>query len=214
VHDLAGWASLNVSASASLSRPADVLSECGIVQRMRLGSAGEWFQNPHQPSKAADGEPGGGRRAPKVGWSRDARRGGQPEAEVDVAVRAVRGATRVDVDERERILSATRELVSEILDNNELKPADVVSVVFTATRDLTAVAPAVAARQLGLHEAALICAQEMWVAGSMPRVVRLLAHVETERPREAVVNVYLRGTEVLRADVPPIPRAGSAGSAS
>jgi chorismate mutase len=125
-----------------------------------------------------------------------------------VAVRAVRGATRVDVDERERVLAATRELVGEILDRNDLKPADVVSVVFTATRDLTAVAPALAARQLGLHHAALICAQEMWVQGSMPRVVRLLAHVETERPRDAVVNVYLRGTEVLRADVPPIP-AGS-----
>ena len=86
------------------------------------------------------------------------------------------------------ILAATRELVGQVLDRNELKPDDVVSVVFTATRDLTAVAPALAARQLGLHDVALICAQEMWVEGSMPRVVRLLAHVETERPREAVVQ--------------------------
>ena len=122
-----------------------------------------------------------------------------------MAVRAVRGATRVDVDDRETILAATRELVGQVLDRNELKPDDVVSVVFTATRDLTAVAPALAARQLGLHDVALICAQEMWVEGSMPRVVRLLAHVETERPREAVVNVYLNGTEVLRGDVPPVP---------
>jgi chorismate mutase len=122
-----------------------------------------------------------------------------------VAVRAVRGATRVDLDDRDVVLAATRELVAEVLDRNELEPQDVVSVVFTATRDLTAVAPALAARQLGLHEVALICAQEMWVEGSMERVVRLLAHVETERPRDAVVNVYLRGTEVLRADVPPIP---------
>ncbi|HVN13734.1 MAG TPA: chorismate mutase [Kineosporiaceae bacterium] len=131
-----------------------------------------------------------------------------------MAVRAVRGATRVDVDEREAILASTRELVAQVLDRNDLKPSDVVSVVFTATRDLSAVAPALAARQLGLHDAALICAQEMWVEGSMPHVVRLLAHVETERPREAVVNVYLRGTEVLRADVPPIPpddRTGSEG---
>jgi chorismate mutase len=128
-----------------------------------------------------------------------------PGSEVQVAVRAVRGATRVDVDARDRILAATRELVTELLDRNELKPADVVSVVFTATRDLTAVAPALAARQLGLHDVALICAQEMWVEGSMERVVRLLAHIETERPREGVVNVYLRGTEVLRTDVPPIP---------
>jgi chorismate mutase len=135
------------------------------------------------------------------------------ETEVAVAVRAVRGATRVDRDERESVLAATRELVSEILDRNELEPPDVVSVVFTATRDLTAVAPALAARQLGLHDAALICAQEMWVEGSMPRVVRLLAHVETERPRDVLVSVYLRGTEVLRADVPPVPaQSGSEAS--
>jgi chorismate mutase len=121
-----------------------------------------------------------------------------------VAVRAVRGATRVDVDDREHILTATRELVALLLESNELEPQDVVSVVFTATRDLTAVAPALAARQLGLHDVALICAQEMWVEGSMERVVRLLAHIETDRPRQAVANVYLRGTEVLRGDVPPI----------
>ena len=120
-------------------------------------------------------------------------------------VRALRGATRVDADDRETVLAATRELVGEVLARNDLAPQDVVSIVFTATRDLTAVAPALAARQLGLHDVALICAQEMWVEGSMPRVVRLLAHVETDRPREGVVNVYLRGTEVLRADVPPIP---------
>ena len=119
-----------------------------------------------------------------------------------MAVRAVRGATRVDVDDRESILAATRELVARVLDGNGLQPADVVSIVFTATRDLTAVAPALAARQLGLHDVALICAQEMWVEGSMPRVVRLLAHVETTRPRGQVVNVYLNGTEVLRSDVP------------
>ena len=125
--------------------------------------------------------------------------------ERDVTVRAVRGATQVDADERETVLAATRELVGEVLGRNDLTPQDVVSIVFTATRDLTAVAPALAARQLGLHDVALICAQEMWVEGSMPRVVRLLAHVETPRRRDEVVNVYLNGTEVLRADVPKVP---------
>ena len=124
-------------------------------------------------------------------------------------VRALRGATRVDADDRETVLAATRELVGEILARNDLAPQDVVSIVFTATRDLTAVAPALAARQLGLHDVALICAQEMWVEGSMPRVVRLLAHVETARRRDEVVNVYLRGTEVLRADVPAVPDSGA-----
>ena len=125
------------------------------------------------------------------------------------AVRAVRGATRVERDDRETVLAATRELVGEVLDRNDLTPQDVVSIVFTATRDLTAVAPALAARQLGLHDVALICAQEMWVEGSMPRVVRLLAHVETARPRDQVANVYLNGTEVLRADVPAVPENGA-----
>ena len=122
-----------------------------------------------------------------------------------MTVRAVRGATQVGVDDRETVLAATRELVGQVLARNALEPADVVSIVFTATRDLTAVAPALAARQLGLHDVALICAQEMWVEGSMPRVVRLLAHVETARRREDVVNVYLNGTEVLRGDVPAVP---------
>ncbi len=121
-----------------------------------------------------------------------------------MTVRALRGATRVDRDERDDVLTATRELVGELLRRNALTAEDVLSIVFTATRDLTCVAPALAARQLGLHEVALICAQEMWVEGSMPRVVRLLAHVETDRPRSALANVYLRGTEVLRGDVPAI----------
>jgi chorismate mutase len=122
-----------------------------------------------------------------------------------VAVRAVRGATQVAADDRDVVLAATRDLVGEVLGVNALGPDDVVSILFTATRDLCSVAPALAARQLGLHDVALICLQEMWVEGSMPRVVRLLAHVETDQPRGELRNVYLNGTEVLRADVPAIP---------
>jgi chorismate mutase len=131
-----------------------------------------------------------------------------------VAVRAVRGATQVEVDEREEVLAASRELVSLVLEKNGLGTDDVISIVFTATKDLASVAPALAARQLGLHEVALICAQEMWVEGSLPRVVRLLAHVETELPRADVTNVYLNGTEVLRQDVPLVPGPGAGGDPS
>ena len=92
-----------------------------------------------------------------------------------------------------------------LMAENGLAADDVVSVFFTATKDIASVAPALAARQLGFHDVALICAQEMWVEGSLPRVVRLLAHVETDRPRADIVNVYLHGTQVLRADVPAIP---------
>lgn len=122
-----------------------------------------------------------------------------------MALRAVRGATQVTADDREVVLAASRELVEKVMAENGLAADDVVSVFFTATKDIASVAPALAARQLGFHDVALICAQEMWVEGSLPRVVRLLAHVETDRPRADIVNVYLHGTQVLRADVPAIP---------
>jgi chorismate mutase len=131
---------------------------------------------------------------------------GPTRRRAEVPLRAVRGATQVTSDDRDVVLAATRELVGRVLADNDLAADDVVSVVFTATRDVASVAPALAARQLGLHDVALICAQEMWVEGSLPRVVRLLAHVETDLPRAKVRNVYLNGTEVLRADVPAIPR--------
>ena len=123
-----------------------------------------------------------------------------------MAVRAVRGATQVDKDDRELILEATRELVSRVVEANALVDEDVISILFTATADLRSVAPALAARQLGLHEPALICTQEMDVEGGMERVIRLLAHVESDRARSEIVNVYLNGTDALRRDVPPIPQ--------
>lgn len=122
-----------------------------------------------------------------------------------MAVRAVRGATQVQADDREQVLAASRELVTLVMEKNGLTADDLISIFFTATKDVASVAPALAARQLGLHDVALICAQEMWVEGGMPRVVRLLAHVETDRPRSDLTNVYLNGTETLRRDVPAIP---------
>jgi chorismate mutase len=131
-----------------------------------------------------------------------------------MAVRAVRGATQVDVDEKEHVLSVTRDLVAELMESNKLIPDDVISIVFSATADISSVAPALAARQLGLDEPALLCVQEMHVEGAMPRLVRLLAHVKTELARDQVQNVYLRGTEVLRRDVPPVPDVPPAAEAA
>jgi len=122
-----------------------------------------------------------------------------------MALRAVRGATQVDVDEKEHVLALTRDLVAEVMEVNKLTPDDVVSIVFSATRDICSVAPALAARQLGLHDPALLCLQEMHVEGAMPRLVRLLAHVETQLTRDQVRNVYQRGTDALRRDVPAVP---------
>ena len=118
-----------------------------------------------------------------------------------MTVRAVRGAVQIDTDERDAILEGTTELVNEVMARNELSTDDVISVLFTATPDLTAEFPALAARNLGFHDVPLICASEIAVAGAMPRIVRLMAHVETDRPRSAIQHVYLRGAAALRLDI-------------
>lgn len=117
-------------------------------------------------------------------------------------VRAVRGAIQVDSDDRDAILAAAAELVRAVLDRNGIAPADVISIIFTATPDLTAEFPAYAARQMGLTDVPLLCATEMDVPGAMPRVLRVLAHVTTERARADVRHVYLRGAAALRTDLP------------
>lgn len=119
-----------------------------------------------------------------------------------MAVRAVRGAVQVDADDREQVLDATSELVLAVLERNALVPDDLISVVFTTTPDLTSEFPAYAARRLGLVDVPLLCAAEVAVPGAMPRVVRLLAHVETDRPRSEIRHVYLRGAAALRTDLP------------
>ena len=116
-------------------------------------------------------------------------------------IRAIRGAVQVDENTREAILEATTELVSEVMSRNELSTEDVISVLFTATPDLTAEFPALAARKTGFHAVPLMCATEIPVRGAMPRVVRLMAHVETDRSRAEIQHVYLRGAIALRQDI-------------
>lgn len=118
-----------------------------------------------------------------------------------MAVRAIRGAVQVDANERAAILDATTELVTEVMTRNGLAPDNVISVVFTATPDLTAEFPALAARKIGFHDVPLLCATEIDVPRAMPQVVRLLMHVETDRPRAALEHVYLRGAAALRLDI-------------
>jgi len=117
------------------------------------------------------------------------------------AVRAVRGAIQLEVDEREHVLSATRELVSSVLESNSLPTDDVISIMFTATADVRSEFPAVAARELGLGDVPLMCAQELDIAGAMPRVIRLMALVNTALSRDQITHVYLRGATALRQDL-------------
>jgi chorismate mutase len=120
---------------------------------------------------------------------------------MNVPVRAIRGAVQVDADERAAILEGTTELVSEVMSRNGLTPDDVISVLFTMTPDLTAEFPALAARKIGFCDVPRMCATEIPVPGALPRVVRLMMHVETGRPRHEIMHVYLRGAAALRLDI-------------
>lgn len=116
-------------------------------------------------------------------------------------VRAVRGAIQIDADARDLVLEATAELLSAVLERNGLSAEDLISVVFTATPDIRSEFPAYAARLMGITDVPLLCATEIDVPGAMPRVLRLLAHVDSELARADVRHVYLRGAAALRSDL-------------
>lgn len=118
-----------------------------------------------------------------------------------MAVRAVRGATQLDADIREHMLERVAEMVTDVMESNGLTIDDFISVVFTATPDLVSEFPAYAARRLGFDDVPLICARELAVESAMPRVVRMLAHVETDLPRKEITHVYLHGAAALRRDL-------------
>jgi chorismate mutase len=124
-----------------------------------------------------------------------------PAVDVTPAVRAIRGAIQLDVDEREHVLSSTSELVSSVLELNSLANDDVISIMFTATSDVHSEFPAVAARELGLGDVPLMCTQELDIVGAMPRVIRLMALVNTTLRRDEITHVYLRGATALRRDL-------------
>jgi chorismate mutase len=111
---------------------------------------------------------------------------------------ALRGAITVEANEAEAILSATEELVREVMERNALEPEHMVSCIFTCTNDLDAEFPAVAARNLGLSSVPLLCAREIDVPGALPRVIRLMVHCYVEGEPQ---HVYLREAEALRRDL-------------
>jgi chorismate mutase len=128
-----------------------------------------------------------------------------------LAVRAVRGAIQADRDDPDVIVAGTRELLLEVIRRNGLDVDDIISIVFTTTPDLVSCFPAAAARELGLTEVPLLCATEIGVPNALQRVIRLLAHIQTDRPPSAIEHVYLRGAARLRPDLvaaaihPPSP---------
>lgn len=118
-----------------------------------------------------------------------------------MAVRAVRGAVQLELDEADEMHRRVGELLTAILQRNDLTSADLISLWFTATPDLHCDFPAAAVRGLGILDVPLICAQELDIQGAMPRVVRILAHVETDLAKTSIAHVYLGAAAALRKDI-------------
>ena len=117
-------------------------------------------------------------------------------------IRGIRGATTVTADEPALILQATRELLEEILIENEgMIPEDVASAIFTVTDDLASTFPAQGARQMGWGLVPMLCAREIPVPNSLPRVIRVLVHWNTDLPQDQITHVYLREAVKLRPDL-------------
>ena len=118
-----------------------------------------------------------------------------------VLCRGIRGATTVEADTAKAILAATTELLTEIIDANDVDSRDVASALFTVTPDLTTAFPARAARDLGWQHVPLLDAQEVPVPGSLTRCVRVLIHWNTAKLQSEIRHVYLRGADALRPDL-------------
>jgi len=117
-------------------------------------------------------------------------------------IRGIRGATTVTADEPDLILQATRELLEEILDENEgMQPEDVASAIFTVTDDLASTFPAQAAREMGWSLVPMLCAREIPVPNSLSHVIRVLVHWNTDVPQSGITHVYLREAVKLRPDL-------------
>jgi chorismate mutase len=120
----------------------------------------------------------------------------------DARLVALRGATTVDVDTREALGERSAELLTALLERNGVGHDDLVSIIFTATEDLTSDFPAAAARAIGLGDVPLLCARELSVQGGNPATVRVLVHCYSTRPRANLRHVYLHRAKHLRDDLP------------
>ncbi|HEY0602001.1 MAG TPA: chorismate mutase [Herpetosiphonaceae bacterium] len=114
--------------------------------------------------------------------------------------RGIRGATTSEANTPDAILRATRELLLLLIEANDLDSADIGSVIFSTTHDLNAEFPALAARELGWHDVALICTHEMAVAKALPMCIRVLIHWNTPKSQAEIKHVYIKGARSLRPE--------------
>ena len=117
-------------------------------------------------------------------------------------MRALRGATTVDVDDAEHIGDRVKALLTELFDRNGIDKEDLISILFTATDDIHSIFPAAPARAFGLGDVPLICARELDIEGGTPMCIRVMMHLQTERSRSELHHVYLEGAKGLRDDLP------------
>jgi chorismate mutase len=122
-----------------------------------------------------------------------------------MACRGVRGATTVAENNREEILSATRQLLALMVRRNGIDKHDVASAIFTTTVDLDAEFPALAARQLGWLDVPLLCGHELSVPGSLAHCIRVLVHWNTDRAQGEIEHIYIRDAVRLRPDLSKLP---------
>ena len=115
--------------------------------------------------------------------------------------RCVRGATSINENTEKAILSSTRELLTEMIEKNEIDHSKISAILFTATKDLDKVYPARAAREMGFRDIALMCMQEMNVADSLPMCIRVMIMWNTGKHLNEIIHVYLRGAKKLRPDI-------------
>lgn len=118
------------------------------------------------------------------------------------SLRALRGATTLERDDEQHLIARVEELLSLMMERNDLAHEDLVSILFTATPDVHSSFPAVAARRKGMGDVPLICAQELDIVGAMPLCIRVMMHVETDRDRSEMRHVYLNDASSLRDDLP------------
>jgi len=121
-----------------------------------------------------------------------------------VSLAALRGATTLAADTRDQVIERTGELLGVLLERNGLASGDVVSLLFTATDDVHSEFPAAAVRAAGISDVPMLCARELEVRGGsgIPLCIRVMAHVNSARPRTELRHVYLHGARQLRSDLP------------
>lgn len=114
---------------------------------------------------------------------------------------SIRGATTIVKDEKNIVLDATKELLEKIIKENNVNIDDIVSIIFSCTKDIKSQYPAEGARQMGINRASLMCLQEMYVEGSLDKCIRILMLVNGDKSQKDVKHIYINGAQILRMDL-------------